>query len=203
MKITNRIYQFKVSLREISPVVWRRIQVPTNYDFWDLHVALQDSMGWFDCHLHQFSIKRPHARKITEIGIPQDAWGGDDDDVKTLTGWEVKLSDYFSDLGVSAFYRYDFGDSWDHDVQLEALLIRENGVKYPRCVAGEQACPPEDCGGYTGYFNFLAAALNPAHEDHKNMIAWYGKEFDPNAFNAQDVQFDNPKKRWRVAFQQQ
>jgi prepilin-type processing-associated H-X9-DG protein len=72
MNTKNRVYQFKISLREISPVVWRRIQVPSNYSFWDFHVAIQDSMGWLDYHLHQISIKRPHAHKITEIGIPDD-----------------------------------------------------------------------------------------------------------------------------------
>ncbi len=72
MNLKNCIYQFKISLKEITPLIWRRIQVPTNYNFWDLHVAIQDSMGWLDYHLHQFSIKRPHAHKITEIGIPDE-----------------------------------------------------------------------------------------------------------------------------------
>ena len=146
--IKKCVYQFKISLREIIPVVWRRILVPTNYDFWDLHVAIQDSMGWLDFHLHPFSIKRPHARNVSEIGIP------DDDgffDIEILPGWEVYVSDYFSDIGVSALYRYDSGDGWEHDVLLEGLIIKEEGTKYPVCVDGQSKCPPEDCGGVYGY----------------------------------------------------
>jgi hypothetical protein len=199
MKINNRVYQFKISLREITPVVWRRIQVPTKYDFWDLHVAIQDSMGWLDYHLHQFSIKRPHAHKITEIGFPDDE--GYYDDIEILPGWEINISSYFSDLGVSALYRYDFGDGWEHDILLEGLMIKEPSIKYPRCVGGEFKCPPEDCGGVSGFFDFLEAVLNPTHKEHKRMIEWYGKKYDPNEFNPQKIRFDNPKIRWKKAFQ--
>jgi hypothetical protein len=100
MTLRNCIYQFKISLKEITPIVWRRIQVPTNYNFWDLHVAIQDSMGWLDYHLHQFSIKRPHAHKTTEIGIPDEE--GFFDDIVILPGWKVDVPSYFTDLGVLA-----------------------------------------------------------------------------------------------------
>ena len=69
MSTNKHIFQFKIILKETDPVIWRRILVPGSYTFWDLHVAIQDSMGWQDCHLHHFKIKRPHARKATEIGI--------------------------------------------------------------------------------------------------------------------------------------
>ena len=197
MNIKNCIYQFKISLREITPVVWRRIQVPSNYNFWDLHVAIQDSMGWLDYHLHQFSIKRPHAHKITEIGFPDDEGY---DDIEILPGWEIDISNYFSDLGVSALYKYDFGDGWEHDILLEGLMIKEKGIKYPRCVGGEYKCPPEDCGGVPGYFNFLEAVLNPTHEDHERMIEWYGKKYSPNDFTPKKVRFDNPKNNFPVWF---
>ncbi len=172
--------------------------MPTNYNFWDLHVAIQDSMGWLDYHLHQFSIKRPHAHKIAEIGIPDDEGLYD---IDILPGWEIDISNYFSDIGVSALYLYDFGDGWEHDVLLEGLIIREKGTKYPRCVDGESKCPPEDCGGVYGYFDFLKAVLDPTHEEHERMIEWYGKEYDPDEFSPHSVRFDNPKRRWKRAFQ--
>ncbi len=68
----KNIYQFKITLQDISPAIWRRIQVPENYTFWDLHVAIQDSMGWTDSHLHAFRIKNPDTGEIEEIGIPDD-----------------------------------------------------------------------------------------------------------------------------------
>jgi len=91
--------------------------VPTAYTFWDLHVAIQDAMGWLDYHLHEFIIRRPHARKPTIIGIPDDEgfFPGDE----TIPGWEIGLSLYFTDLGVSALYKYDFGDEWDHEFYLK------------------------------------------------------------------------------------
>jgi hypothetical protein len=198
MKTENRIYQFKIALKEVAPVVWRRIQVPTKYNYWDLHVAIQDSMGWFDCHLHQFSIKRPHAHKPVVNGIPDDAAIQGDPDI--LPGWETELNCYFTDLGITASYIYDFGDSWEHEVILEGLLLKEKGLKYPRCIGGENACPPEDCGGVDGYFRFLESIMIQEHEEHKEMAEWIGKKFDPKKFNPGKVNFDNPKKRWKHAF---
>jgi len=65
----NLIYQFKVTLDGISPPIWRRIQVPARYSFWDLHVALQDAMGWFDCHLHRFNLAKLYDRRKVELGF--------------------------------------------------------------------------------------------------------------------------------------
>lgn len=198
MKIKNRIYQFKISLREITPVVWRRIHVSSNYDFWDLHVAIQDSMGWLDYHLHQFSIKRPSAHRFTEIGIPADEWF--DEEYEMLPGWEVNVADYFTDLGVKALYKYDFGDGWEHAIELEGLLLREKGVKYPRCIDGELACPPEDCGGVSGFFRFLDIISNPTHDEHEEMLEWAGGKYNPDDFDPNSVRFDNPKQRFKKAF---
>lgn len=58
-KRDQSIYQFKITLEEVGPTIWRRIQVPESYSFWDLHVAIQDAMGWRDSHLHEFTITNP------------------------------------------------------------------------------------------------------------------------------------------------
>jgi hypothetical protein len=79
---------------------------------------------------------------------------------------------------------YDFGDDWLHTVILEKLLPRESGIKYPLCIAGERACPPEDCGGVPGYFDLLEAIKNPLHVQHKEMLQWIGGKFDPECFDA-------------------
>ena len=78
--------------------------------------------------------------------------------------------------------------------------MKEKGKKYPWCLAGERACPPEDCGGVNGYQDFLEIMNNPLHQEHQKMMEWYGKKFDSEAFNSEDVRFDNPKKRWEYAF---
>jgi hypothetical protein len=52
---TKQIYQLKITLQDIEPPIWRRLQLPSTYDFWQLHCAIQDAFGWTDSHLHQFS----------------------------------------------------------------------------------------------------------------------------------------------------
>jgi hypothetical protein len=199
MKWNNLIFQFKITLEEIQPIIWRRIQVPAKYSFWDLHIAIQDSMGWFDCHLHAFRHKRTHAKKIIEIGIPSDEY----DDIKIFPSWDEYISDYFSEPGKSSSYLYDFGDSWYHEIVLEGILLKEKEIKYPRCIDGQRACPPEDCGGVPGYENLLMVIRDPNHAEHESMIEWlsewYGK-YDPESFDRVKIKFDNPKKRWKKAF---
>ena len=129
----NTVYQFRIVLGEIEPAIWRAIQTPSNYSFWDLHVAIQDAMGWLDCHLHAFRVRMPHKSKDTIIGIPDD----DSFDLEILPGWEFPIAEYFTEPGKTAIYDYDFGDSWSHEVILEGILLKEKTVKYPRCIDGK------------------------------------------------------------------
>jgi hypothetical protein len=201
-KKNHLIYQFKVTLNDIKPPIWRRIQVPDKYSFWDLHVALQDSMGWLDYHLHVFRIDGLRRSKMLEIGIPDDEV---DEDV-ILPGWNIPIRNYFREPGEVALYEYDFGDGWEHEVLLEGILLKEKGVKYPRCIAGERACPPEDCGSVPGYYDVLDVLRNPDHNEYQETIAWlkgHAKNYypyNPDEFNPGQVHFDDPKKRWRIAF---
>lgn len=99
-----------------DPLVWRRIEVPDSYSFWDLHVAIQDAMGWLDYHLHEFSVVHPRTGRMQRIGIPDQ-----DDPGKRplLADWEVQIEEYFTDGGPPALYLYDFGDDWRHLVAYE------------------------------------------------------------------------------------
>jgi Plasmid pRiA4b ORF-3-like protein len=90
--------------------------------------------------------------------------------------------------GIKKFtYTYDFGDNWDHAILVEKTLEAEPGVRYPRCVGGKRACPPEDCGGPWGYGDFLEAVGDPRHPEHEEMLEWAGGEFDPEAFDIETV----------------
>jgi hypothetical protein len=200
MKWKNLVFQFQVALKEINPFIWRRIQVPATYSFWDFHVAIQDSMGWFDCHLHMFRLKKPRGKKLINIGIPMDEF----DDIKVLPGWDIPLTNYLVEPGHTVEYEYDFGDGWDHLITFEGILMKEKMVKYPICMEGERACPPEDCGGVPGYERFVNIIMDPSDEEYKAMCewvsGWYG-EYDPERFDPKKVKFDNPKTRWKKAFQ--
>jgi len=192
----KKVYQFKITLKGIRPPIWRRIQVPENYTFWDLHVAIQDSMGWEDYHLHEFEIFDPSKGLKVNIGIPPEELGVSFGK-ETLPGWEERISDYFSMENRRAVYVYDFGDNWEHEIVLEKILPREEGVDYPVCVGGRRACPPEDCGGVWGYEEFLEAIADPDHELHDEMLEWVGGEFDPERFDPEEVVFEDPDRRRR------
>lgn len=191
----NQVYQFKITLDETSPLIWRRIQVPESYSFWDLHVAIQDAMGWADSHLHQFDMINPKTGREVELGIPDDEW-----DNEALPGWEVKIADYFTVENNTARYVYDFGDYWEHTVKLEKILPREQKLEYPTCVEGERACPPEDCGGIPGYEDLLMTISDPDDEEYEDTIEWLGDDFDPEYFDPLDVYFDDPDERRNLAF---
>ncbi len=194
----NQVYQFKIVLEEISPVIWRRILVPADYNFWDLHVAIQDSMGWKDSHLHYFEIRGKGKRKAAHIGIPDFDRMSDLEEV--YPGWEIPLYVYFNDLGIKARYEYDYGDSWMHTVQLEGYLYPEKGIRYPVCVGGERACPPEDCGGTDGYYKVLKTISDIGNDDYEDMKRWVGQDWKADWFYKDLVKFDDPYKRWKFAF---
>lgn len=173
--------------------------MPSSYSFWDLHVAIQDAMGWLDYHLHAFRIQDPLGGEEIGIGIPDEecfAHGA-----PVVAGWEVRIASYLDEPGQTAFYEYDFGDEWEHQVLLKEIVHLEQDVGYPLCVGGERACPPEDCGGIWGYQTLLEAISNPAHEEHGAMLQWVGGGFDSERFDPAAVKFDDPKQRWKHAFE--
>jgi hypothetical protein len=182
-KVVVPIYQIKVTLRDFKPFVWRRIQVRSDATLGELHALIQMSIGWSNSHLHHFIVgKRPNLRFI---GFGNE--GGDFD----MTGEEnenkIKISAVLPTAKTNMVYEYDFGDSWEHEVVLEKIVEAEAGVFYPRCLAGENACPPEDVGGVWGYAEFLRAINNPRHERHEELLEWIGGEFDPVAFDLDAV----------------
>lgn len=193
------IYQFKIILKHIMPKIWRRIQVPENYTFWDLHVAIQDAMGWYDCHLHEFDIKNPNplfqlSKQKVRIGIPDEDFS-DPMMNETKPGWEKRIADYFTLENKKANYTYDFGDNWEHEVTLEKILPREENKNYPLCIDGERACPPEDCGSIPGYYELLEILNNPKNRRHQELTEWLGRKYDPGYFDPEEISFDNPEER--------
>jgi hypothetical protein len=195
----KKIFQFKITLQDIQPVIWRRIQVPENDTFWDLHVAIQDAMGWQDCHLHQFDILNPKTGVTDQIGIPADDTG----EIEFVPGWECWIADYFIPDNKKAVYLYDFGDCWMHEIHLEKVLPRGKTASYPRCLDGERACPPEDCGGVRGYADLLKILVDPKHTKYEETREWAGEGFDPEHFDKKTVQFLDPQARLNDLFHEE
>lgn len=169
------VYQLKITLRDIKPPVWRRLQVK-DCMLSQLHDDIQTCMGWDGGHLHAF-----------EIGGEQYGEPDPDDMMEVKDESKIKLSRVVNG-GIKKFvYTYDFGDNWEHVIAVEKTLAVEPGVHYPRCTAGKRACPPEDCGGPWGYGDLLNAIQNPKHTEHKQMLEWFGGEFDPERFDIEEI----------------
>jgi hypothetical protein len=137
---TAQVFQFKIVLNGIKPLGWRRIQVPETYSFWDLHVAIQDAMGWQDHHLHRSEITNPMTGVRPHIGIRNDksTWKKD-----LLPGWEHGISHFFTMANNEAQYLYDYlADNWNHTLTLEGIFPRDETKRYPICLDGRRACPP-------------------------------------------------------------
>lgn len=202
-QLYNQVYQLKIILNDIEPKIWRIIQVPENYTFWELHVAIQNAMGWTDSHMHQFELINPGSRQKDIIGIPEHMYGGEIfDDYNTLPGWNLKLADYLAIVeNKQITYLYDFGDGQRHTIQFEGIYPRNIDKKYPVCLTGERSCPPEDCGGTGGYEDFLNIIKDKHHEEYKSMRRWAGGKFDPEKCVPGKIRFMNPEKHldavWR------
>lgn len=198
MATPKQVYQLKVTLMDIEPSIWRRILIPSSYDFWQLHCTIQDAFGWTDSHMHKFTCTAPHSDAPLAFGIPFDAEY--DDEVPVVTGWQHKITEYINGSTEDIIYIYDFGDYWQHRIELEEILPYEKGANYPRCITGERNCPPDDCGGPHGYSNLLEILFDPSDPEHEDTKEWVdsmkGKTFDPEEFNPSTVKFTKPG--WRL-----
>jgi hypothetical protein len=156
-----RTTRLRVTMREVEPRVERVIDVPAAITLDALHEVFQVALGWTDSHLHQFRTDD------AAYAVPFEQW----DDAETEVD-ERGVS--LSSLPKSFVYAYDFGDGWEHDIE-----VLGRGGDRPGCVGGEGACPPEDCGGPDGYTELLQALVEDRHPEHETMSAWVGDRLRP------------------------
>jgi len=172
---SRQVYQIKVVLLETEPSIWRRFVVPSSVTLHRLHLILQDVMGWSNYHLYRFQIGRE------EYGEPHP--DNEFNELNFKNSRRTKLGQVVTKKGDVFRYEYDFGDSWEHMLLVEDILENQPDMRYPVCLTGERACPPEDCGGPYGYADLLETIAEPGHEDYDDMMTWLGGHFDPNTFN--------------------
>lgn len=165
----DHIIQLRITLRDVSPPVWRRVQVPAGVSMRKLHEILNAAMGWDGTHLHSFEVG---PRRLGRSEIDRGQW---EDDRRYSLGDVAEVAREFD-------YEYDFGDGWSHEVKVEGIFPADPAEQYPVCVAGENACPPEDCGGPPGFEDFKVAMGTPKHPARAELVEWYGGTFDPSAF---------------------
>jgi hypothetical protein len=165
------VFRLKIQLRHVHPVIWRRVLVPGSVRMDKLASMLIAAMGWNNSHLHAFRIGD------TNYGMHAEDWPDGEIDEKTVTVLQVLR-------GEGNFtFDYDFGDGWEHDVVVEELIWSSPGLKHAVCLDGENACPPDDVGGASGYAYFLGAITDDAHAEHDDYVEWIGGSFEPAEFN--------------------
>jgi len=173
----DKIFRVKVTLQETTPRVWRRVLVPGTMTLGKFHDVLQKAMGWTNSHLHCFET---WSGRYGTIGLEEDA-----EDLKNER--RVRLSAVLPEVGSHLLYRYDYGDDWEHLVELEERLDADPRHQYPLCIGGKRACPPEDCGGTSGYEELCRVLRSPRDEEHDSILTWLGGYFDPAGFDANAV----------------
>jgi len=179
------VYQMKVTLLGVRPLVWRRIQITNDLTLYQLHLIIQRVMGWENYHLYEFSLPYTYS------------YGCGSADLENPRG--AKLNQLIHAEKQIIYYTYDFGDYWKHEILVEKILKPEDGVKYPICLKGNRACPPEDCGGPSGYMYMLKVVRNRRHPEYREMKEWLGDRFDPLAYDVKNInrELKGLSKQWK------
>ena len=174
MTQTPKEVVLKVTLKDINPLIWRKLRLPTYATLDQLHYAIQGAFGWKNCHLHEFVMIEREMYSSNEINIVE----GGHKDSRNFT------VDQLISQNIHKFeYHYDFGDSWYHEVEIGNVIESPEQILIPECIDGENQCPPEDSGGHMGFEDFLEAMKNKKHERHVELREWYGGRFDPKKFS--------------------
>lgn len=166
------VYRLKITLQDIRPPIWRRLEVPSELSLFQLHRVLQEAMGWGDYHMHEFR------RGAVAYGKSDPEFG-----IYRANERRVLLEDVLVTPKQRMTYVYDFGDYWVHDIVLERIAEADPSVRYPRVLAGARACPPEDVGGPPGYAHFVEVISKETHPEHHDMLEWAGGLTDSEAFD--------------------
>jgi hypothetical protein len=178
--MNERIARVRIVLDDIEPEIWRRVEVPLDFSPKGLHDVIQGAMGWLDYHLYEFAV----GDKI--YGLP-DREG---DDVRKIRQARLAKLAPLVDQGIRTFsYLYDMGDSWEHTITIESIDNADPKYGYPRFVDDARRGPPEDVGGVPGYYEFIKAVTRPKHREHKRMLEWYGRAYDPDDIDAMMVRY--------------
>ena len=171
-----RSHQIKVELAGVRPPVWRRVLLSPEITLGKLHRVLQAVMGWEDSHVHAFV---QGGRTYSDPRFELDG--------NVLDERSASLGEILTKPGSRLIYLYDFGDDWKHELLCEGFVESDAETPYAICADGARACPPEDCGGPVGYADLLQVLKNPKHKSYPEMREWAGPDFDPEAFDSDQV----------------
>ncbi len=193
--MSDEIYQLRIELRGLTNPVWRQIQVPVTYSFWELNCAIQDAFGWSNSELHEF-VMEDEAEGLYIIAIPDDELV-----YEALHSRKEIISEHLPEKGKSFEYMYDFDSGWEHDILVESIEKADSGKSYPLCLAGEGACPPESAEGAWEYDHALEVLEKKIEDEYDYALETLGtKDFDPTLFVLEDILFKDPEESWKKRF---
>jgi hypothetical protein len=225
-----RIYRLKISLGDVHPPLWRRLEVYAGMEMDSLATAIDKVFGWSGEHMGEFDLKgrrigdgtdwrlddpKAEQREFRRIAkqlqsplggaekarlredlfsflnskIPQvqpETADATEPDIPTLRDLVPRARTKFT-------YIYDFGDNWEHFLEVEKIHEPEAGVNYPRCTDGARANPLEDCGGAWGYQEMVDAVGHPKHERYADLVELGLKKWNPEEFSAEKADRDLAK----------
>jgi hypothetical protein len=170
------VHELRVTLLDVSPPIWRLIRVPSALPLSTVHAVVQIAFGWEDRHLHEW-----RAGDVTYGLSDEDSWGEDLADESTAILGKVAPVDSV------LRYDYDFSDGWEHVVEVMAVKPYDANVPPVAVLAGARAGPPEDSGGPSGYEHLVDALRDPDDAEHDEMVELFGDAWDPNHFDAEQV----------------
>ena len=169
----------RIELKHTDPLIWRQVEAPTSITLKVLHDIIQQTIGWFDCHLWEFTIGKQR------YGLAMDEdWGGE----PRKEAIKVRLRDIIRTPKTVIDYVYDFGDHWEHRIIVTDPRPGDPQVSYPRYIGGEGAGPPEDCGGIPGFYELLAARADPKHPGHAQAREWLD-DYDPHKIDELPIKY--------------
>jgi hypothetical protein len=176
-KSLSRTLQFRLSVRDVKPEIWRTLMVSSDITLARLHAILQVLMGWRDNHLYAFVIKEKRYCPPSE----HDRGIGKQNSIRT------KLSNILAKDAKVITYEYDFGDRWEIELCNEPKDDSFRQKQSIECIEGFRHGPVEDSGGSREYMEKAKIYCNPRHKRYQEIREFFGPRFDPEAFDLRKV----------------
>jgi hypothetical protein len=175
------MYELHIELLGITPIIWRNILVPDDTKLSKLHRIIQAAVGWTNTREHEFTFNRRYGKRAANDVLHDRSY--DERGITLDAAWAQDTS--LNARRTSFIYAYDFigAPVWSHVVSIENIIVANEPNDWPVCIAGENACPPEDVGGVDGYQEFVRIITEPHHADYAATYRRYGGPFDPKGFD--------------------
>ncbi|MCA6482648.1 MAG: plasmid pRiA4b ORF-3 family protein [Chitinophagaceae bacterium] len=189
-------YTLKISISNIEPQIFRTVNVSSESSLYLLHHIIQIVMGWKNYHLYHFDYKNLNIGDLRLL----ESDGYDDGEIKLAEGKNYMLEDVLTEIGQKIEYIYDYGDYWEHEIELIAISHTPQIMGLPLLLDGNNTCPPEDCGGVHGYKEMLEVLKNSRHPEFISTLEWLGGKFNPDVCKVDSINKELQKLNGYIRF---